>query len=230
MNDLVDTDPVERFGVPHARAFLFDLDGVLWDSNRLHADTMARVCEEAGLTMPEYDRLAGLTTPAAFELVLSESAGPSGLAPSEFAARKRTLFQERVAEIESDHEALVEELAVDRPDFLALVTGASRATADAFLRRLPEHFFDLVITSDDGLASKPMPDAYLFAAGRLGVKPSECVVFEDSRAGLAAARAAGARVAHITSAWEGECDTTSCGSDWCAPTVREALRLIRDAS
>lgn len=213
-------------GVESIRAFLFDLDGVLWDTNTLHADSFAQVCAEAGLEMPDYERLAGLSTPAAFALVIAEDPRQPGRSVAELTARKRQLFLERIDHVPSDHQALREALDRRRPHSLALVTGASRASAEAYLRRVPSGFFDLVLTADDGLPSKPEPDVYLAAARLLGASPGQCVVFEDSRAGLAGARRAGMRTAHITYAWDGTCDGTACGAEWCAASIVEALEMI----
>ncbi|MEO3859286.1 HAD-IA family hydrolase [Acrocarpospora sp. B8E8] len=74
----------------------------------------------------------------------------------------------------------------------ALVTSARRWWAEDRLRWLG--VYDLVqtiVTAEDVTAGKPDPEAYLTAAARLGVEPADCVVFEDSLAGIAAARAAG---------------------------------------
>ena len=55
-------------------------------------------------------------------------------------------------------------------------------------------FFGAVLTDKDVSNSKPHPEGYLKAAARLGAEPAECIVFEDSYAGLQAGRSAGARV------------------------------------
>ena len=60
-------------------------------------------------------------------------------------------------------------------------------------------YFDVVITDADTTRSKPHPECYLTAAARLGVDPAECIVFEDSFAGLQAGRDAGAAVVAIAS-------------------------------
>lgn len=208
------------------RAFLFDLDGVLWDSNEVHAAAMAETCQWAGLRMVDYGRLAGLSTPAAFKLILEENGNPDGALVAELSERKRSLFQQRIDEVASDHDALLDALSKRRPQYLALVTGASQETAAAYLRRLPTDFFDLVITSADGLPSKPHPDVYLAATNRLGVAPHEAVVFEDSEAGLASARAAGIPVAHITFAWAGHTNDSPCPANWCAETVVDAMNTV----
>ncbi len=65
--------------------------------------------------------------------------------------------------------------------------------------RLPE-VFDMIITSNDVKNPKPAPDIFLEAAKRFGVEPSECLVVEDSQNGVLAAKAAGMRVAVFTGA------------------------------
>lgn len=82
----------------------------------------------------------------------------------------------------------------------AIVTSSDdKKMANAF-REHPElhEQFDLVLTADMFTRSKPDPDCFLTAASRLGCKPSECVVFEDSLFGLQAGRSAGMRVVGLT--------------------------------
>ncbi len=79
-----------------------------------------------------------------------------------------------------------------RGDPLALVTSASRAHAVPTLQRLGLlGLFQVIVAGDDVTVGKPHPEGYRRASKELGVEPSRCVVFEDSPAGLAAARAAG---------------------------------------
>ena len=79
---------------------------------------------------------------------------------------------------------------------MAVVTSSNRVKMSNVYRRYPQFIpsFDAILTSEDFKASKPDPDCYLKAAARLGFKPEECVVFEDSIKGLQAARAAGTTV------------------------------------
>jgi len=79
-----------------------------------------------------------------------------------------------------------------RGDPLALVTSASRVHAVPTLQRLGLlGLFQVIVAGDDVTVGKPHPEGYRRASKELGVEPSRCVVFEDSPAGLAAARAAG---------------------------------------
>ncbi|MBQ8463685.1 MAG: HAD family phosphatase [Prevotella sp.] len=78
----------------------------------------------------------------------------------------------------------------------AVVTSSNHPKMQAVYRARPEFrsLFDAILTSEDFDESKPSPDCYLKAAARFGVKPEECVVFEDSINGLKSGLAAGAFV------------------------------------
>ncbi len=79
---------------------------------------------------------------------------------------------------------------------MAVVTSSNRTKMSNVYRSFPRFIetFDAILTSEDFKASKPDPDCYLKAAARLGFKPEECMVFEDSIKGLQSARAAGTKV------------------------------------
>src|SRR6185437_7081802 len=75
---------------------------------------------------------------------------------------------------------------------LALASSGSREGIDILLARFDwARFFDVVVTGEDVRAGKPAADLFLLAARRLGVPAGRCFVFEDTDAGIAAARAAG---------------------------------------
>ena len=81
----------------------------------------------------------------------------------------------------------------------AIVTSGSLRVASARLNYAKLPIPDVFITADDIKAGKPAPDAYLLAADRLKVKPADCVVIEDSPAGIQAGKAAGMRVIAVAS-------------------------------
>lgn len=76
----------------------------------------------------------------------------------------------------------------------ALVTSASEPLARARMRAADLPMPDVLVTSESVTASKPAPDGFLAAAATLGVEPADCIVFEDSAAGVESARRAGMRV------------------------------------
>ncbi len=77
---------------------------------------------------------------------------------------------------------------------MAVVTGGFRDVVVPSLDTVGiTDLFDVIVTADDVIDSKPAPDLYLRAMALLGVGPDECVVYEDSEIGMASARAAGIR-------------------------------------
>ena len=76
-----------------------------------------------------------------------------------------------------------------------LVTSSDRDNMNQVIFRLKlSQYFQVAISNDDVDRCKPYPDIYLLAAKRIGVRPSECVVIEDSKPGIASAKAAGMKV------------------------------------
>ena len=75
----------------------------------------------------------------------------------------------------------------------ALVSASPRFVVEAGLSRMPD-WFAVTLSSDDFTGQKPDPEGYLLAAARLGVRPEDCLVVEDSVSGCAAGRASGAAV------------------------------------
>lgn len=93
----------------------------------------------------------------------------------------------------------VERIARDHR--VAVASSAHRAVIDAALAAIGlTDRFELIISSDEVANGKPAPDVYLEAARRLGVKPAACLVVEDSRNGVLAARAAGMTVVLVPNA------------------------------
>jgi HAD superfamily hydrolase (TIGR01509 family) len=174
---------------------IFDLDGLLTDTERLHCaawrQTLAgvgvEVSEEeyadhwirAGLGIDGFVHLHGLSHDP---LVLQQS--------------KRGVF---VALLDTSlcpmpgALALVETLHGKKR--LAVATSSYRENAELILRRLDlARYFETIATNESVTRVKPHPDLFLYVAERLGVAASECVVLEDAEKGVLAARAAGMKV------------------------------------
>jgi sugar-phosphatase len=100
---------------------------------------------------------------------------------------------EGVVAIEGIH-TLIDQLD---PGTWTVVTSASRALAEARLRAAKLPIPNGMVTAEDVQRGKPDPQGFLLGAERLGVNIAECLVFEDSAAGVAAARVAGAHVAIV---------------------------------
>lgn len=181
-------------------ALLFDLDGLLIDSERISRDIWNATAAEFNLTIDEvYPRLIG-TGIARTDALLAEYLGDA-----EIVARMRVRKKEIEAEFLAQNmipakPGAVETLVKARSLGLrsALATGSVRAAVEAKIRpHNIESHFDTLVCGDEVPRGKPAPDIFLEAASRLMVDPSACVVFEDSMAGVDAACAAGMRVVAV---------------------------------
>lgn len=104
---------------------------------------------------------------------------------------------------------------------MAIVTSSDHKKMQALFSQHPEFpaLFDTIITGDMVARAKPDPDCFLLGAQRLGVDIKDCVVFEDSRNGLIAARASGARVIGIA---------TTLSADIVAPFSDLTIPCVND--
>jgi HAD superfamily hydrolase (TIGR01509 family) len=179
------------------RAVLFDLDGTLADSERQNADAVARVLERSGRPLSDEERefVIGHGWHEIFHHLVQNGGVTLG-----FEELMHKTAAERVR-IMSEEGLDVLPGAVDTVRRLtsrylgAVVSGSSRAEVEAVLRRLDVlACFRFFLGAEDTARGKPFPDGYQLASAKLAVAPDECLVIEDSTAGIRAARAAGMRV------------------------------------
>lgn len=86
---------------------------------------------------------------------------------------------------------------------IAVASGGERVVLEATLQAIQlRHSFDAIVSIEDVEQGKPEPDIFLLAAQKLGVEPQACVVYEDSEAGLEAARRAGMRSIDVRILWQ----------------------------
>ena len=187
-------------------AVVFDLDGVLVDSEPLHFRAANRVLERHGhaITEPEYVRFIGLGERATWKSWRRHYR----LAPS-VAELVAAHTAARLAEIDAGVAPIAEATALARrlaaaelP--LAIASSSTAAIIDALLAALGVgELFAVRVSGEDGEVthSKPAPDVYLVAARRLGIAPAQCLAIEDSGPGVAAATAAGMLCVAVPSRW-----------------------------
>ena len=175
-------------------AVIFDMDGVLLDSEPLHEDVTRSLLAECGVTTVSGLTYVGLTTRESFTLICRELALPHDPAEldTRYTARVIPLLRERatplpgVPDVPRALKARGLRLAVGSSSRLEVI----EATLDGLGVRA---LFDAVVSAADMPRGKPAPDVFLEAARRLGVAPEACVVIEDSERGVQAACAAGMR-------------------------------------
>ncbi|EJE4166729.1 HAD family phosphatase [Vibrio parahaemolyticus] len=187
------------------KAILFDHDGTLVDSEKIHYKLLSEVLLKYGVTLSfdEYQKkYEGVPIPeTAKKLVIDFSLDVS---PEEIVANKKQATKLFLADnafplIDGARETIIHYHSLGLK--LAVVTGASKT--EGVLNTIERHqlgqYVSVVVTSDDVKRSKPAPDCYQFAMEKLGVKPEYCVAFEDSLNGCMSAVAAGVPCIGISS-------------------------------
>jgi sugar-phosphatase len=181
-----------RFRNQTYAAFLFDMDGTLLDSSAVVERVWLTWAREHGIDPKAL--LADLHGVRA-EDTIRRFAGPS----LDVARETEWILQAELGDIEGvvaleGIGAFIEQLD---PGAWAVVTSATHALATVRLRAVNLPLPRVLITAENVQRGKPDPEGFLLAARQLAVPIEQCLVFEDSPAGVAAAKAAGALVAIV---------------------------------
>jgi beta-phosphoglucomutase family hydrolase len=176
-------------------AAIFDFDGTLVDTMRLHYIAYREAFAEVGLELTEAEFTAAVGGVAAETVPKLLRGRPCSLTPMELHARKKQIVNKVFARDPIRVLETAELLSLLHGSIpLALASSGSREGIQILLDRLEWNaYFQTVVTGEDSPRGKPAPDPFLLAARRLGVEPTKCIVFEDTPAGIAAASAAGMR-------------------------------------
>lgn len=180
-------------------AVLFDMDGLLIDSERLWLEVETGVMAWLGGSWgPEHqEQLVGGSLDVAVRLMLAHTGASA--APEEVARRMLDGMAERLSAcvpmMPGAKELLAEVRAAGVP--AALVSSSHRRLLEPVLDAIGREHFALTLAGDEVGRTKPDPEPYLKATAGLGVPPARCVVLEDSPNGLAAAEAAGCRTVAV---------------------------------
>jgi beta-phosphoglucomutase len=185
----------------HSFAVIFDMDGVLVDTNPYHKISLKQFCTRHGYELNEEDlnnKIYGRTNNEWIRNLF-------GSLPKE---RILELGEEKEALFRSIYKDVIEPLAgleellkrlTQASIPIAIGTSAPRSNVDFVLEstRLKK-YFNIILDQSHVEHGKPDPEIYLKVADRLGFEPKHCIVFEDSLSGVEAAQRAGAKVVGVT--------------------------------
>ena len=177
-----------------ARAVLLDMDGTLVNSDAVVERIWRRWAGQHGLDGDEVMKVVhGRQGHASMALLLPDRPMEQNLADNARMLAEETSDMEGVVAVPGAREFLASLRGLPH----ALVTSADVALATARMAAAGLGMPGVRITAESVGASKPDPEGFLKGAAELGVAPEDCVVFEDSGAGIAAGRAAGMRVVGV---------------------------------
>ncbi|MGW7258460.1 HAD-IA family hydrolase [Streptomyces sp. NPDC054834] len=179
-----------------ARALLLDMDGTLVNSDAVVERIWRRWAERHGLNGDEVLKVVhGRQGHASMAVLLPDRPVEENLADNARMLAEETADMDGVVEVPGAGAFLASLRDAAVPH--ALVTSADVPLSTARMAAAGLPLPDVRITAESVGASKPDPEGFLKGAAQLGFAPAECVVFEDSGAGIAAGRAAGMRVVGI---------------------------------
>ena len=201
------------------RAVIFDMDGVICDSEPLHMRAFQKVLSEQGISLLDqeyYDKYLAFDDRGFFQAAFKEKGrelDPGTL--GKLLDNKARYFDSEMKEhlvIYPGAESLVKKLSATYP--CAIASGARRLEIEFVLRKANlRGLFTAVVSADDVSQGKPHPESFQKAlkglndfrlSGSPEMKPSEVVVIEDSKHGLNAAKAAGMKGVGVTTSYKAE--------------------------
>lgn len=216
--------PTLASAVANARGILFDMDGVLIDSEPTHEKSIVALSGELGAAIHDQAILNSFkgTPEKAMALRLMEMYPDSSKTVVEIIQRSIQLFTDLFAEVG---------LVPGAKEFVAtshtagrkhgLTTSASRSSQQLAFKTFGfAGFFDTVVTGEDIHHGKPHPEPYLLTAGKLGLSPDQCLVIEDSINGIRSGKAAGCIVIGITTSFPRDL-LTEAGADFTIDSFSE---------
>jgi beta-phosphoglucomutase-like phosphatase (HAD superfamily) len=180
------------------RAALFDMDGTLVDSERVILNAWMESSRELGVRLDpaQYSQVIGLNDEESNQLLIALLGSESTFLNVRSLARSKLQGPAGniVFPLKSGVLSLLSALSQRQVPCAVASSSTSEEIEDRLTRNGVRHYFGAAAGGNEVQRGKPDPAVYLLAASRLGISPSQCIAFEDSEHGAAAAAAAGARV------------------------------------
>lgn len=182
------------------KAVIFDMDGVLSDSEPLFRDSINKIlgAEEAHISEREYKELIGSTFEHAWRVLIDKFhlKKPVSYYMSIYDGVVEEMLGNNAKPAAGVYEIIAEVERRKLPKGLA--SSSKRIWVMALLKAIKlDRSFDVIVPGDEIERGKPEPDIYIKAATELGFKPEQCLIIEDSPTGILSAKRSGAMVVAV---------------------------------
>jgi len=176
------------------KAIIFDMDGVLIDSEKIYCDIEQQIFDELGLEISDElrDSFVGMQMHKAWEIIKSHF--DFDMSIEEILVEERKRFQEQldagaVPPVEGAYKLMKD---IKKRGYKTAVASSSYRKEIEIAMEIHgyDEFLDHMLSGEDVKNGKPNPDIFLLTSEKLGTQPEECVVIEDSENGVNAAKAA----------------------------------------
>lgn len=210
------------------QGLIFDLDGTITLTQQFHSQAFSKVFAEHGIEYTEHD-----------DLYKYAGMGSGTIFPKVFADHGITLTEEQVKEYSEEKKKIYTKILEENEilavrgveDFLKRVTDAGYEICIASGNKVEpieylldrvgiRKYFSIIVTNKDANKPKPAPDIFLAAAKKLGLEPTQCIVFEDAVNGVQASKSAGMRCIALATRIP-EKDLRTAGADYVVKSYDE---------
>lgn len=212
------------------KAIIFDMDGVIVDSEPIHEKAEMEICRQFGMEVSknEWDNFRGKKLEDIFSYA-SRKYGTGNEPIEEMIEKKIALYLSyalsEMGLVEGVREFL-DELKKNGKYRYALTTSGRKVQQDKILSKFDlADYFEIMVTADDVTNGKPHPEPYAITVKKLNELPELCLVIEDSDNGILSAKAAGCQVCGITTTFSGV-KLESAGADMVVSNFFELARIL----
>lgn len=179
------------------KAFIFDLDGVIVDTAKYHFIAWQKLAQELGIDFtPEHnEQLKGVSRQQSLEIILKiGNATATDEQKTKWLTQKNDEYLSYISQIDQSEilGGVLPILDYIKSKNQKIVLGSASKNARLILEKtgiMP--YFDAIIDGNDVSKAKPDPEVFVLGAQKVGIEPENCIVFEDSIAGIQAANIAG---------------------------------------
>lgn len=189
------------------KAVIFDMNGIIINDEHIHETAFKKTIKPYGVDLDHKTYLeccAGKTDRSGYEEIATRFS--VNLPIENLLSQKSQIYLSLFPANKKSYPGVIELIHTLFKDYiLALTSSSSKDEVDLVTKEFGiKNLFKVIVTGNDVIKGKPDPEPYLITVKKLGFKPNECVVIEDSRNGVLAGKAAGMYVVAITTTHKSE--------------------------